>query len=153
MQISRHDLIAASLFIGLGGFFAIEALNYDLGTPLRMGPGFLPLTLGSLLAVLGLAIGVKGFSKGADEVTDPVPWRAVLLVSLAVAFSAVTLRGLGFVPTVFITVFVTGLASRMNSVVGAALIAAGLTAMSAVIFVVGLRLQVPLIGPWLGGRW
>ena len=152
MQISRHDLIAAALFIGLGGFFAIEALNYELGTPLRMGPGFLPLTLGSVLAVLGLAIGVQGFSKGADEVKDPVSWRAVLLVSLAVAFFAVTLRGLGFVPTVFVTVFITSLASRMNNVVAAALIAAGLTAMSAVIFVVGLRLQVPLIGPWLGGR-
>jgi hypothetical protein len=39
MRISRDDLIAAALFIGLGGFFAIEALNYDLGTPFRMGPG------------------------------------------------------------------------------------------------------------------
>lgn len=152
MQISRDDLIAAALFIGLGAFFAIEAMNYDLGTPFRMGPGFLPLTLGSVLAALGLAIGIKGLSRGIDAAKDPVSWRALLLVGLAVGFFGVTLRGLGFVPTVFVTVLVTSLASRMNSVVGAVLIAAGLTAMSALIFVVGLRLQVPLIGPWLGGR-
>lgn len=152
MQISRDDLIAAALFIGLGGFFAIEALSYDLGTPFRMGPGFLPLTLGAVLAALGLAIGIKGLSRGTDPVKDPVSWRAILLVSVAVIFFAVTLRGLGFVPAVFVTVLGTCLASRMNTVPGAILIAIGLTVISTVIFVVGLRLQVPLIGPWLGGR-
>lgn len=152
MQISRDDLIAGALFIGLGGFFAVEALSYDLGTPFRMGPGFLPLTLGAVLAALGLAIGIKGLSRGADAVKDPVSWRAIVLVSLAVIFFAVTVRGLGFVPTVFVTVLVTSLASRMNSPTSAILIAIGLTAMSTLIFVVGLRLQVPLVGPWLGGR-
>ena len=152
MRISRDDLIAAALFIALGGFFAIEALSYDLGTPFRMGPGFLPLTLGTVLVALGLAVGVTGLSKGADAVKDPVSWRAILLVSFAVVFFAVTLRGLGFVPTVFVTVLVTCLASRMNTVIGAVLIAAGLTLMCVLIFVIGLRLQVPLIGPWLGGR-
>src|SRR5690606_16500268 len=109
VPIPRDDLIAAALFVGLGAFFAIEALHYDLGTPFRMGPGFLPLTLGAVLVALGLAIGAQGVAKLAartepeparetnDAVRDPVAYRAILLVSLAIAFFAVTLRGLGFV--------------------------------------------------------
>jgi hypothetical protein len=152
MQISRNDLIAAALFIGLGGYFAVEALNYDIGTPIRMGPGFLPLALGITLAGLGLAIGIAGINKAADGPKDAFSWRALVLVSLAIGFFAVTLRGLGFVPTVFVTVLLTSFASRRNTLVGALLIAAGLTVMSTLIFVIGLRLQVPLLGPWFGGR-
>ncbi len=145
-------MIAAVLFIGLGGFFALEALRYDLGTPFRMGPGFLPLTLGAVLAALGLGLGIKGISKGVDEVKDPFSLRALVLVSFAIVFFALTVRGLGFVPAVFVAVLVTSFASRTNKLVGAMLIASGLTLLSVLIFVIGLRLQVPLIGPWLGGR-
>jgi hypothetical protein len=108
--------------------------------------------LGTVLVALGLAVGVVGLSKRADASKDPVSWRGIVLISVAVAFFAVTLRGLGFVPTVFITLLLTCFASRMNGIVGAVLIAAGLTLMSTLIFVIGLRLQVPLVGPWLGGR-
>ena len=37
------DILAGSVFIGLGLAFALGALAYSIGTPLRMGPGYVPL--------------------------------------------------------------------------------------------------------------
>lgn len=148
-HLSRDNLFAGGIFIALGGYFAIEALNYELGSPIRMGPGFMPLALGSLLAALGLTIVIAGLRNPGDEQGEKPSWRAIVLIISAVAFFGVSIRGLGFIPTVFITALVTAFASRRSGPVAAALIAIGLTVLSTMVFVVGLRLQVPLVGPWL----
>ncbi len=149
MRISRDDLFAGGLFVVLGLFFALEALNYDLGTPFRMGPGFLPLVLGCTLVALGLAVAGKGLRRPADAPKNPVPWRAIGLITLSVLFFALTVRGLGFVPVVFVSVLITAFASTSTRLPGALAIALGLTLLSTLVFVIGLRMQVPMVGPWL----
>jgi hypothetical protein len=47
------------MFIIVGGSFAFGASGYQIGTRARMGPGYFPLILGILLAVLGCAISFK----------------------------------------------------------------------------------------------
>lgn len=151
VRIVRDDLIAGAMFVGIGAYFAIEALNYDLGTPFRMGPGFMPVALGAVLIGLGLAVIVKGWRSEADAEAKPAPpWRAMVLIPLAIIFFGFAIRGLGFLPTVFIGAAVTSMASRMNSIVAALTISLGLTALCALVFVFGLRMNVPLFGPWLG---
>ncbi|MFD2792878.1 tripartite tricarboxylate transporter TctB family protein [Promicromonospora vindobonensis] len=58
---STSDLVAGLVFLGLGAAFAIGALGYDLGSLLEMGPGYVPLTLGVVLAALGLATAIKAY--------------------------------------------------------------------------------------------
>ena len=64
LQVHRalKDILAGGVFIALGLAFGIGSLSYDIGTPLRMGPGYVPLVLGGLLAALGAAIVVEAFS-------------------------------------------------------------------------------------------
>ncbi len=157
-----RNLFAGAIFVVLGAYFALEALRYDVGTLFKMGPGYMPLALGIALAVLGIAIAVSGFVKarfsraGAATVEveepapDPVPWRAIVLVVATILFFGFCIRGLGFVPTVFMGALVTAQASRMTKPVGAVAIAAGITALSTLVFIVGLRITVPTFGPWLG---
>lgn len=45
----------------LGVAFAVGALGYELGDLLDMGPGYLPLVLGLVLALLGVACVVKAY--------------------------------------------------------------------------------------------
>jgi hypothetical protein len=150
VRIVRDDLIAGVLFIGIGACFAFEALNYPLGTPFRMGPGFMPVGLGAILVVIGLSVIFKGWRSAApDEAKHAPPWRALGLIGLAIIFFGVTIRGLGFIPTVFVTALITSLASRMNNIVAALAIALGLTVLCALVFAYGLRVPVPLFGPWL----
>jgi hypothetical protein len=151
MQRARKDLLAGAVFAGFGLAFAITSTTYDIGTPLRMGPGFFPLVLGGILVVLGVSIAVKGFVAGEGGAIGNVPWRALVLLVAAILFFGFTVRDLGLVPALFVTVLLAGLAGRSARVIPAVVIAVSLTALSVLIFVVLLQLRLPLVGPWLGG--
>src|SRR5690606_10582128 len=114
-----------------------------------MGPDYMPLVLGCALAALGLAIVIAGLRKPEEHTNERPSWRAIGFISVAIIFFGVSIRGLGFVPTVFITALLTASASSRSTTIGALLIAAALTVLSTAVFIFGLRLQVPLLGPWL----
>ncbi|HEY0034627.1 MAG TPA: tripartite tricarboxylate transporter TctB family protein [Devosia sp.] len=150
LSFSRKDLLSGGIFVLAGAYFALESLNYEVGTAFRMGPGFMPLLLGGALALLGLAIAVGGLKKPDTEQPSNIPWRGIALIIGVVVFFGATIRGLGFVPVVLISSFVAALASKLNSPVFALLLATTLTVLCTVIFVVGLGMSVPWFGPWLG---
>jgi len=133
----------------IGGAFVVGSLSYELGAPLRMGPGYFPLLVGAILAALGLAIVVKGLIAGELLPFGAIPWRAVIAITLALLFFGFTVRGLGFVPTSAVTALLTAMASSRVRLLTAVAVAAGLTVASTLIFVVGLQLRLPLWGPWL----
>jgi hypothetical protein len=145
------DILAGVIFVAFGLAFAITSLRYELGTPLRMGPGYFPLVLGGILVLLSLLIVGKGFvSSSSDEGRlGSVPWRALLLIVAAVVFFGLTVRGLGIVPATAVTALLTALASYRTGILAALAIAAGLTVLCVLIFVLALQLRLPLIGPWL----
>jgi hypothetical protein len=145
------DILAGLIFVAFGLAFAITSLSYELGTPLRMGPGYFPLALGGLLVLLGLLIVGKGVVSGssAEERFGSVPWRALFLIVAAVLFFGLTVRGLGLVPATAVTALLTALASYRTGILAAVAIAAGLTVLCVLIFVFALQLRLPLFGPWL----
>ncbi len=146
------DILAGLIFVAFGLAFAITSLSYELGTLLRMGPGYFPLALGGILVLLGLLIVGKGLiaDAGAEERFGSVPWRALTLVVLAVLVFGLTVRGLGLVPATAVTALLTALASYRTGVLAAVAIAAGLTVLCVVVFILALQLRLPLFGPWLG---
>ncbi|WP_219500067.1 tripartite tricarboxylate transporter TctB family protein [Nonomuraea ceibae] len=147
---SFPDVLAGVVFILIGGAFVAGSLGYELGTPLRMGPGAFPLLVGAVVAALGLAIVVKGLVAGEVIAFGPIPWRAVGVIVLALVFFGFTVRGLGFVPASLVTALLTTVASKRVRPLMAVAVAAGLTLAATLIFVVGLQLRLPLWGPWLG---
>jgi hypothetical protein len=149
VNASRKDLASGALFVAFGAYFALEAMNYQFGTPFRMGPGFMPVVLGGTLVALGVAVAVKGLRGGEDEAAPPWPWRGLILIMATIVFFAATLRGLGFIPVVLIASFATAIASRRNSPLSALVIAVGLCILCSLVFVIGLGLIVPWVGPWL----
>ena len=141
--------MAGAAFIAFGLAFALGALDYNIGTPAQMGPAFVPLVLGALLAGLGAIIVVKGFIVGEGEPIGEVPLRAIVFIVAAFLFFGITIRGLGAVLSLFVTILIAALARERTSPLGALVIAIGLTAASVVIFIVALQLRLPLWGPWL----
>jgi hypothetical protein len=146
---SLPDVLAGGIFVLIGGAFVVGSLGYELGTPLRMGPGAFPLLVGATMAALGLAIVIKGLIAGEVLSFGPIPWRAIAAIVLAVVFFGLTVRRLGFVPASAVTALLTTLASPRIRLLTAVAVAAGLTVAATLIFVVGLQLRIPLLGPWL----
>jgi putative tricarboxylic transport membrane protein len=148
----RHalkDVLAGAVFIAFGLAFAFGALDYAVGTPLNMGPGYMPLALGLVLAALGVLVIIEGLIVVSDEPLGGVPWRALVLVTAALIFFGVTVRGLGVAGALLGTSFLGSLAREATSPLEALAIAVGLTVASIVIFVIALQLRLPLVGPWV----
>ena len=143
------DILAGSIFIAIGLFFALTATTYEIGTPFRMGPGFFPLILGGVLVLLGVLIVASGFVAEREEEMGTFPWRGIVLIPVAFIFFGLAIRGLGLVPTLFIATLLASLSSERISIVIALAIAVGLTVLSVLIFVVALQLHLSLFGPWL----
>lgn len=149
-NFSVKDLVSGGIFVAAGTYFALESLTYEVGTAFRMGPGFMPLFLGAVLAALGLGVAASGWNKpDSDERLRP-SWRGIVLIIGVIVFFGLTIRGLGFVPVVLIGSFAAAMSSRLNSPVFSILLAVTLTVMCTLIFVIGLGMSVPLVGPWLG---
>ena len=74
---SHRNFFAGLLLTLVGGGFAIGATSYNVGESSRMGPGYFPLMVGVLLALLGASVIVKSFLVGPRN-RDPVgrwAWR------------------------------------------------------------------------------
>ncbi|MDD5333170.1 MAG: tripartite tricarboxylate transporter TctB family protein, partial [Rhodoferax sp.] len=56
---SQKDFFSGVVFMAVGGAFAWGATTYTVGSGARMGPGYFPLMLGVLLALLGAVITFK----------------------------------------------------------------------------------------------
>jgi hypothetical protein len=139
----KGDLLAGGIFTLIGGVFVAGSLSHDRGTLLRMGPGLFPMIAGAIVAALGLAIMLVSRERAEP---GPVPWRAVILIVLAVVFFGTFVRTLGFVLTSFVTALLTTLASPRIRLLHAVAVAAGLTVAATLIFVLGLQLRIPLWG-------
>ena len=53
---SQKDFFSGLLFTVVGASFAYGATSYTIGTGARMGPGYFPLMLGVILALIGAVI-------------------------------------------------------------------------------------------------
>ena len=56
---SQKVFFSGLMFMAAGAAFAWGATTYPIGTAARMGPGYFPLVLGVLLALLGAVITFK----------------------------------------------------------------------------------------------
>ncbi|QRG08469.1 tripartite tricarboxylate transporter TctB family protein [Xanthobacter dioxanivorans] len=152
MNIIRNpkDVLSGLLFIFLAGLLGLQAWDLPLGTAVRMGPGYFPLVLAALLGLLGLIVLVNGLRFDGD-MPSGIAWRAVVILTFSVVFFGFAVRPLGFLPALGITVFVSALASRKFHIVTALANTAVMVVFAWAVFIKGLGLPLPLLGPWLGG--
>jgi uncharacterized membrane protein len=148
LSINARDGLCAAIFIALGAFFAIQALGLELGTAFRMGPGYFPFVLACVLILLGLIILVQATQYKAEPI-GPVAWRGMLFILPAPIVFGLTIRGLGFVPAIFLTALIAAFASRRMTPGVALLIVSGVTLFSVLVFSYGLGLPFRRFGPWL----
>ena len=144
------DFICGALLIAVAAVFAFGGRSLPMGSAWQMGPGYFPMLLCGILAVLGLVILLNGIWLEGEPIRN-FAWRGLLNIVLPVVFFGATLRGLGFVPSLAITVFFTTIASVHFKPWVALANTAVLVFFGWLIFLWGLKLPLPLLGPWAGG--
>lgn len=143
---SREDLWAGLLFIGIGGAAVYLSMDYPMGTPLRMGPGFFPVCLGILLMVFGGIILALSFRL---ELENPahVPWGFrpwLVLPGALVVYGIMMQLGLGFVPSLMALIVGSSLAHKDVHVLETAILAVAIPAAAVAVFIYGLGLPYRL---------
>ncbi len=93
---SEKDFYSGLMFTVVGGAFAIGATTYNIGTGARMGPGYFPLLLGIILAVLGGMIMFKGVVTRTEtgDKLGSMAWRPLGYIIGANVLFGVLLGGL-----------------------------------------------------------
>lgn len=149
--MNTKDMVSSIVLISVGGIFAVTSLaSLEVGTGLRMGPGYFPLVLSCLIVGIGFILMMVSLRGEGGLDMQAAPARAVAAIIMAPILFGLVVRGAGFIPAVAATAFSASLASPQLSTKQILIIAAGMTAFCVVVFVYGLGLPVRLIGPWLG---
>jgi len=98
--VNGKDFWAGVMFIGIGLGFMIASREYQMGSSVRMGPAYFPTVLGGLLAILGLAVFLRGFVSKIRDTLRVFPLRlpvliAAIVVSAIAYWGADWIKGLG----------------------------------------------------------
>ncbi|MGO7075008.1 tripartite tricarboxylate transporter TctB family protein [Rhizobium johnstonii] len=148
ISFDTTNAICGAIFVATGAFFAIQSLGLDLGTAVRMGPGYFPLVLAAVLVLLGAIIFIQALRVEGEPI-DPFAWRGMLFILPAPVFFGLTVRGLGFAPSLFLTAFIACFASQKMNVFFAIILSLLLTIFSVGVFSYGLGLPFERFGPWV----
>ena len=69
----KRDYYAGALMVLLGVGAAVTGSGYKFGTLARMGPGFMPVVLGVVLAFIGILIAITALGSSEPDETRFLP--------------------------------------------------------------------------------
>ena len=158
---SQKDFFSGLLFMGVGAAFAWGSGNYSLGTGARMGPGYFPLMLGILMAVLGIVITFQSLvveTEDGDKI-GAWAWKPLFFIIAANLLFGLMLGGLpsakipamGLIAAIYALTFVASMAGEEFKVKEVLVLATVLAIMSYLAFIVLLKLQFPVWPTFITG--
>ena len=158
---SQKDFFSGLLFTAVGVAFAWGATKYSLGTAARMGPGYFPLMLGILMAVLGGVITFKAMVVETEDGDKVGRWalKPLFFIISANLLFGLMLGGLpsikfpafGLIVGIYALTFVASLAGEEFKFKEVAALATILAVMSYLAFIVLLKLQFPVWPAFITG--
>jgi hypothetical protein len=145
----KRDYYAGGLMLLIGTGAAVTGAGYKFGSLARMGPGFMPVMLGIVLAFLGVLI--AGVALGSAEPDDkkflpdnPQWFGWLCILSGPILFIILGQYG-GMIPAVFACVFVCALGDKTGTYKSSAILAAGVTVFGVLLFHYLLSIPFPLL--------
>ena len=143
---SQRDFFSGLMFLVVGLAFAWGATDYSMGSGARPGPGYFPMMLSVLMAIIGAVVIFTSLTlevEGGDPVGD-IAWRPLLVVVAAIVLFAVALPRLGLIATTPLLIIVVSFASTEFKWPGVLIASVVLDVFSWLVFVKGLNLTIPL---------
>ncbi len=138
------DFWSGVLFVATGLFAVVySGISYNLGTAARMGPGYFPRILGLLLIALGGILAVRALRFDGPRVPH-WHWRPTIVVLGSVVLFGLVVEKLGLALSTVMLIVLASSASREFRPRESVLVGIFLAALAVGVFVVGLKLQLPI---------
>ncbi|MDP1740520.1 MAG: tripartite tricarboxylate transporter TctB family protein [Polaromonas sp.] len=158
---SQKDFFAGLMFMGVGVAFAWGATTYNVGTGARMGPGYFPLMLGVMLALIGVVITFKALvveTVGGDKI-GKWAWKPLFFIIAANVVFGILLAGLpaikfpafGMIVAIYALTFIASMAEAGWKFRTTLILATVLAVGSYLAFVIALKLQFPVWPSFITG--
>ena len=158
---SQRDFFAGLMFLVVGVAFAWGANTYSVGSGARMGPGYFPLMLGIVMALIGAAIMFTGL---AVDTADGEPigrwaWKQIVFVLGANLAFGVLLGGLpsfgvpamGMIMAIYALTIIASMAGNEFNFKKVLVLATVLAIGSYVAFIWALKLQIQVWPTFITG--
>jgi hypothetical protein len=147
---ARREVAGGILLLLLGLGFLAASLSYPMGSARRIGTGVFPAMVSGALVLVGALVVLRGL-RGAGEPLGKIAWKPLALVIAGIAAFALLLKPLGFAPATLAMILLAARAHPSMTWVSALILAAVTLVFGSAVFVYGLGLPLPLLGPAL--RW
>ncbi len=158
---SQRDFFSGLMFTSMGIAFAVGANSYTVGTAARMGPGFFPMMLGIILAILGGVITFNSLVIHTEdgEKVGRFGWRPIIYILGANLAFGVLLGGLpsiglpsmGLMVAIFVLTLIASMAGDEFKLRDVLILAAALAAGSYLAFIMLLKLNMPVWPAFITG--
>ena len=136
------------VFFGASAFFI--ARDYGMGTGIKMGPAYFPTILGGLLAAIGAIAVIRSFIVPGTPI-GAFAFKGLILVSASTLLFGFVVRGAGLAVALPLLIIISAIASERFRWRATLIMAVGLTTFCVAVFLKGLGIPLPVIGPWFGG--
>ncbi len=158
---SQKDFFAGLLYMVIGIAFAWGATTYNIGDGARMGPGYFPLLLGVILAVIGGIVMARALVVETPD-GDPIgrwAWKPLAFIIAANFLFGILLGGwpllgipaMGLIIAIVVLTFVAALAGDEFKFIEVLILAILLAVGSWAAFVWGLNLQFQVWPSFISG--
>jgi hypothetical protein len=147
---NAKDFWTGIIYIVFGLGAVLIARDYGMGTALKMGPAYFPTVLGFLLIVVGVISLIRAFIVPGTRI-GAFAIKGLSLVVVSVLVFGIIVRGTGLAVALPLLVVISAYAStrfRWGPTIGLAL---GLTIFCVLVFLKGLGVPLPILGPAFGG--
>lgn len=151
---NQKDFFAGLMFMVCGIAFAWGATTYSVGEGARMGPGYFPLMLGIVLALIGAGVLFEALVIETEDGGKIGPWAwkplgfiigANLLFGICLGgIPRIGIPSLGLIVGIYALTFVSAYAGEEVDVKEISILATVLAVMSYLAFIVLLKLQFPV---------
>lgn len=147
-RLLSKDFLSGVMFIAFGFAALYFGRNLQMGTPVRMGPGYVPHMLAYIMMSLGGIITVVALLTASEPAEAP-KWKPITMVTIGIVCFALLFERAGLLPALVALVLIASLGGsefKLTEVIGNMI---ALAVLCILVFKIGLGMNISIItGVW-----
>ena len=147
-RLLSKDFLSGVMFIAFGLVALWFGRHLQMGTTVRMGPGYVPHMLAYIMMALGGIIVVVALVT-PGETTEAPKWKPITMVTIGIVCFALLFESAGLIPALIVLILIASLGGDEFKITEVLFNMVVLTALCIAVFKLGLSMNISVIrGVW-----